>query len=178
MKKVVFGVIALALLALVVVVVNRFFLNKEEVVPTPTDVFGNIIAPSGTPASSGTKTITTASGTSVTVPDFTKGRTPLESDSDTYYDLVHEGPLFGDEGDTFGVQYQEGNSFFLVSLLTEPLGSARTEAETFLMKKLNLSQGQLCQLNYTVVVTSDVNSIYSEKGNLGFSFCPGAVKLP
>jgi len=142
------------------------------------DPFGGIVATSTPTPVAGMITIKNADGTTVAVPDFTRGRTPLESNSDTYYDLVHEGPLFGDENYTFSVQYQSSNSHFLVSILKEPLGSSRTEAETFLRSTLVLPNDALCRLNLSVIVTTDVHPVYADKGDLGLSFCPGAVPLP
>src|SRR3989344_7166744 len=148
----------------------RFLINRtpEPQVPIE-DPFGGIIATSTPMQSTGMITIKNADGTTITVPNFTKGRTPLESNTDTYYDLVHEGPLFGDEDYAFSVQYQSSNSHFLVSILKEPLGSSRTEVEAFLRNTLLLSNNALCLLNLSVIVTTDINPIYADKGDLGLS---------
>lgn len=127
----------------------------------------------------GTMAITDAYGASVSVPAFTTGRTPIQgSDGSNYYDLVHQGPVYGNENETFAVQYGEKNSDFTVLLLTEPLSAARADAENFLRATLKLPDAELCKLKITVGVTASTNSIYSRYDNLGLSFCPGAIRLP
>ena len=79
-------------------------------------------------------------------------------------------------GDYYVVSRQSAKAF-IIGLLNEPLGNSRQEAEQFLMGTLGISENQMCNLNYYVLATSDVNSVYAGK-NLGFSFCPGAIPLP
>jgi hypothetical protein len=138
---------------------------------------------SGTPVGGGTATtssltIQDTSGASVTVPDFTASHTPIEEGSQTYYDLSHSGPVYGDEKDQFDILYGENNSYFLITLLAEPLGDTRLSAQAALASMLNLSDSELCKLNITVGVPYSVNSVYSTYSNLGLSFCSGSTELP
>jgi hypothetical protein len=81
-------------------------------------------------------------------------------------------------GDTpYIITYIAETDYFLVTLAQEPLGSTRRSAEQYLMKVLQLSQEQMCALNYSVSTLNSINDQYSGM-NIGFSFCSGAVKLP
>ncbi len=77
----------------------------------------------------------------------------------------------------YHIVYFSQDQSFIISLISEPIGQARIDAEEFLLKTLGLNQQQLCKLKYNVLTTSSVNSEYAGE-NLGFSFCPGAVALP
>lgn len=77
----------------------------------------------------------------------------------------------------FNIFYDKGTDFFSVGLITEPLSTARLNAEAFLEKALGISAQQLCALKYYVGTASRVNSFYDDR-NLGFSVCPGATALP
>lgn len=81
----------------------------------------------------------------------------------------------GDE--RFTIEYISSTHYFLVELLVEPLGQTRTDAENYLRQTLGLTKEQMCSLSYSVGVPNSVSSTYTGT-NLGFSFCPGAVKLP
>jgi len=76
----------------------------------------------------------------------------------------------------YTVSYNSAQQSFLITL-AEPIGQARLSMEAFMIKTLGLTEQQLCNINYLVSVTRYVNTQYAGK-NLGFSFCPGAVKLP
>lgn len=77
----------------------------------------------------------------------------------------------------FNILYSEDNQSFTIALLDEPLGRVRNQAEQYLIKVLGLTESQMCHLHYYLGTTSYVNPTYGGE-NLGFSFCPGAVKLP
>jgi hypothetical protein len=77
----------------------------------------------------------------------------------------------------YTITYNEKTQFFNIALLEEPIGSARQAAEQYLIQHLGVSQSQLCQLQYQVSTPAYVNGQYAGT-SLGFSFCPGAVKLP
>lgn len=77
----------------------------------------------------------------------------------------------------FSISYNEKTHFFNIILLKEPLGAVRLLAEQFLAERLGLTGQQACSLNYFVGTPYWVNQSYDDK-NLGFSFCPGATKLP
>ena len=110
--------------------------------------------------------------------DPTTTRYPL--DSDFYY--LNGSAAGGASGAAtpaapFSIGYIRSTQYFNVTLLQEPIGPVRTEMEQYLMGKLGLTQSQMCQLNYSVGVPNFVNTQFSGM-NLGFSFCPGATKLP
>lgn len=75
------------------------------------------------------------------------------------------------------IEYISQTQYFNIALLREPIGTARDDMEQYLMSRLGISPEQLCRLNYMVSTPDRVNSQFSGK-NLGFSFCPGATKLP
>ena len=77
----------------------------------------------------------------------------------------------------YDILFNVSDNTFTISLLAEPLGSARISAEQYLMHVLNVSKDDMCNLRYVVSTTSYVNPTYGGT-NLGFSFCPNAVKLP
>ena len=74
------------------------------------------------------------------------------------------------------IEYISTTQYFNISLLHEPLGQIRQQAEQYLMAHTGLTQNQMCQIKYMVSVPSSVNQVYAGT-NLGFSFCPGAVQL-
>ncbi|TXC64696.1 hypothetical protein [Sphingosinicella ginsenosidimutans] len=135
-------------------------------------------APRAAPTGHAHISIVGRDGSRIVVNDFMSGRQPLSAPGDTYYDLVHSGPVFGNENDSFGVQYQASSSYFLVSLLAEPLGRSRSRAEAFLRNTLGLTNAQLCRLNLQVHVISGINRRYSALGDLKLGVCPGAARLP
>lgn len=77
----------------------------------------------------------------------------------------------------YTITYISETQYFNVALLQEPIGIIRKEAQQYFMARLGISQDQMCRLNYMVSVPNRVNSQFSGR-NLGFSFCPGATKLP
>ncbi|MBA3789496.1 hypothetical protein H0X32_03880 [Patescibacteria group bacterium] len=77
----------------------------------------------------------------------------------------------------FNIGFDSKAQAFTIALLKEPIGNARHEAEQFLISRLGIPAEELCSLNYYVGTTYFVNESY-DSGNLGFSFCPGATKLP
>lgn len=83
----------------------------------------------------------------------------------------------GAPSDEYHIVYFSEDKSFIISLVAEPIGQARRDAEQFLMQTLGLTQQQMCALKYEVLTTSSVNGQFAGD-NLGFSFCPGATKLP
>lgn len=75
------------------------------------------------------------------------------------------------------ITYTAETKYFNITLTQEPIGQARKNAEAYLMETLSLTEDQMCGLDYTVYTPTTVNNQYAGT-NLGFSFCPGAVKLP
>lgn len=96
-----------------------------------------------------------------------------DSDNTGYYNLGYQ----PNEAAPYRISYISETTFFNIALLQEPIGQTRLQAETFLSNILGLSKEEMCGLNYSISVPNSVSSNYSGM-NLGFSFCPGAVKLP
>jgi len=86
-------------------------------------------------------------------------------------------PTAGGEAPYSIVFFSEEGSV-VIGLTREPLGEARRRAEEYLMETLGIGEEEMCVLNYYIGTTVHVNETYGSMGNLGFSFCPGAVKLP
>lgn len=95
-----------------------------------------------------------------------------------YYYLRYQ--TFGDDAvqePPYLIAYIAETQYFNIVLRTEPIGEVRKAVEDFLLQRLELTEDEMCRLNYTVAVPAFVNSEFSGT-NLGFSFCPGAVPLP
>ena len=74
------------------------------------------------------------------------------------------------------IGYDDKEKFFTVTLLTEPLKDARTQAEAYLKDFLRISESDMCKLKYSVGTPISVNEKYAGY-DLRFSFCPGSVSL-
>jgi len=120
---------------------------------------------------SDTVTLRLANGSSVQVPQFLS-----EEQSETASEENGLDVSFG-ESELYQILYFPEESYFLVSILDEPLKDARFAAEAELRAKLKLQDPALCALTLDVFVASDVSEIYSGR-DLGLSFCSGAVQLP
>ena len=127
--------------------------------------------------------IRTNDGSTLVASDFLK-------DAIVSRDPYNEGSYFIGQHQTLGtvstqrstqlayeIVYDLHNDFFTIALLEEPIGEARQSAEQFLQTVLAIPPDQLCRLKYSLAVPNRVNAMYSSI-NLGFSFCPGATKLP
>ncbi len=142
---------------------------------TPSNPFGNAVLPGS--QSTGTQTqVQTTKGIALNVPDFRKGHEPEVLPNGTYYAIY--GPEYSPDGFAFTVSYSEPGSEFLITLIQEPIGAARLEAERYLRGMLMLTDEELCSLKIAVTVIPEINETYSAYENLGLSFCPRAVKLP
>lgn len=75
------------------------------------------------------------------------------------------------------ITYTAKTKYFNIVLTQEPIGEVRQNAEKYLMQILSLTEDQMCRLDYSVYTPTTVNDQYAGT-NLGFSFCPNAVKLP
>lgn len=148
--------------------------GETQTIPA-SDPFGSITVP-GSVGGGSTMTLVSTEGNPITVPDFTKGKQPIEFAGQSYYFLY--GPEYSTEGFAFSVQYHTTDSSFLVELLAEPLGESREKAGEYLSELLTLSAENLCQINARVVVGDGVNQQFSGSPNLGLAGCAGSVELP
>lgn len=175
------GLIILGILALAFVVLSY----TRNVSPLPTDEETPLfpVPHEEVPGTGATRTIQ-ADGESLVVPDFTEGAPVVQIGSDpadVQYDLTpypeyQEGMIYPTHD--FDIQFNERDSQFIVSLMTEPLGAARQAAEQRLRALLNVSDETLCTLNVVVGVPHGVHPQLATYQNLGLSFCPGALPLP
>jgi hypothetical protein len=128
-------------------------------------------------------TLKALDGTILMVRDFLRASTTGEYPNVGYYYLGYHTASAGvvdataTDNPPYLISYISATQYFNIALLQEPLGAIRSDAEQFLMTDLGISQDEMCRINYMVSVPDRVNSLYAGK-NLGFSFCPGAVKLP
>ncbi len=179
--------LVLALILLAVLWIRSQAVTESEI---PLGSSGSVF-PTGTSVGDSaelvpTKTIATLEDGTIAVKDFI-------SNGETIPDVVNPGSfvLAGDLGyclydgtcpqaaDTpsFNIRYEEKTQAFTVTLLAEPLGTTRLAAESFLIDRLGIEARDLCRIRYYLGVPNSVNSVYTGD-NLGFSFCPGATKLP
>ena len=81
-----------------------------------------------------------------------------------------------DPSPNYVILYSENSQFFNITLLSEPLSYARSEAETYLKSVLKIPDSEMCKLQYSLAVPDAVNQKYSGI-DLKFSFCPGSTAL-
>jgi hypothetical protein len=91
-----------------------------------------------------------------------------------YYLGTSDISQLGDQA--FTIQYIAQTGHFTLSLLREPLGPVRIQAENALVARLGLPKEQLCGLKYTVAVPGFVSAAASDI-DYRFSFCPDAIPL-
>jgi hypothetical protein len=127
-----------------------------------------------------------AGGTGVVATDFIHNRVTLKDEANPggYLLAGNFGYCYPDIGRCqagpevpYSVYFDTVYQTFTITLIREPIGQARLDAEAFLERTLGLRKDQLCALNYSVNVTRYVNEQFTGR-NLGFSFCPGAAVLP
>ena len=110
------------------------------------------------------------------VEDFSATAVPDQNDKNTSY-LAGENVQGVIAGTPYVIEFVDSDQSFTVALMREPLSATRRQAESDLMQKLGITTQEMCGLRYVVLVSFDVNEGYAGR-NLGFSFCPGAVRLP
>lgn len=173
---IIFGI--LTVLLLVVLIFFTLSKNSEAPVnqgnnfPTTTPV---VPAPTAT-----TLMLSLSSGGTVPVKNFLRDtETVTDATNKGYYYLGNHIPQ-----DTstpppnlpYVIEYIESTQYFNISLLREPLADSRIQAEQYMLEHLGISKENMCKLKYTVSVPNFVNTTLAG-GSLGFSFCPGAIKL-
>lgn len=126
------------------------------------------------------------SGESMSVNDFVhNGETAADPQNvGTYYLAGSIGYCLEDgtcpsgaKTESFSITYTESDHSFTVSLLSEPLKTARVDAEAFLASRLGVEKKALCTINVYVGTPAFVNATFAGT-NLGFPSCAGAVLLP
>lgn len=154
---------------------------------TPTGIGGNsstIVNTGGTqtptdgsaPGQANTTSISGQGGGAMTVNDF-KHDPETKADPNNAGQYYLAGGLAPAAGVTpYSIFFVDANQSFNITLLQEPIGDIRAQAESELVRRLGISKEQACLLNYYVGVPAGVNEIYAGR-NLGFSFCPGATQL-
>lgn len=179
-----------------IIVVGLFILAYQltsPVVPAPSAMSTSTAPSAVVPASPvGQNTIgtpdqgTTAGGISTGVTqviDFMKDPATVKDSSNTgyYYLGYHTSQGVDDTTATdnppYLITYISATKYFNITILQEPIGPVREEAQQYLLAHLGIGEQQMCQLNYMVSVPDRVNSQFSGI-HLGFSFCPGATLLP
>ena len=124
-----------------------------------------------------------SNGTSIATRDFLRDPATVGDPANPgyYYLGYHQSMDPADATATadppYVIGYVATTHHFNIGLYREPIGQVRKEAEQYFLKALGISQEAACVLKYMVSVPEDVNVVYASQ-NLGFSFCPGAVKLP
>jgi hypothetical protein len=185
-KKLIF-IIVIVVVLIIGLIVGAFSSTSHPAQTTPSSVvtFPVSNTPLPNPSSSSKITVTAQDGSAVPVTDFIhNGQTISDPENKGNYLLA--GSLgyclpnmkcTAAPSTDFNILYDDNAKSFTIGLLKEPLSKSRTEAEQFLQNQLGITQQQMCNLNYYLGTTYQVNETY-DSSNLGFSFCPGAVKLP
>jgi len=188
----------IVIIVLAVVVWFFFFAAKQPSTTGTSAPSGSMQSPVTTPlgGSSATSTATAGSGgatlaiptamgtietkdfinNGVTIPDVANPGSYLLA-GDLGYCLTNPPACRAGSTTGFNIFYDRTSQSFGIALLVEPIGETRHAAEQFLLQTLGVTESQLCALNYYVGTTAQVNALYDDR-NLGFSFCPGATKLP
>ncbi|MBI4086538.1 hypothetical protein HY416_00970 [Candidatus Kaiserbacteria bacterium] len=185
MKKAIIIIGIVILVVLIVVLATTFWGDKDPQVPDqPVSLpvpDGPVLPPVSTPSMQ----IKGSNGSQIIVKDFiSNGETIQDTVNPTHYILAGSlGYCLGDGScpsgakvSGFSIDYDRPHDLFNITL-EEPLRNNRLAAERFLMERLGIDTMALCTLNYSIGATTYVNQFY-EGQNLGFSSCPGSVKLP
>lgn len=185
MKRIVLIIVIVLILAAVLAVLGYYILRPDAPVAGPNNPSFPSAGGQGGVLTQ-TMTVMTRSGESVAVQDFIhNGVTERDTVNPNQYYLAGKNALCeleadcysGAPSDAFDIVYFVDEDAFAIGLTAEPLGEARKSAEQFLLKTLGISQEALCALDYFVTTDVEVSEQYAG-ADLGFSFCPDAVKLP
>lgn len=176
MKKILLA-IAVVLCLLMVLGFAYVFISKKNNAPGTSGAVtlpGSDTTLPSTDGNSPRFSIKGANGKELLVQNFlARADTKEDPDNNGYYILGYQ----PNQSAPYLISYIAGTTFFNIALLQEPIGSSRLKVEAYLTEILGLSRDELCSLNYSVSVPNSVSSNYSGM-NLGFSSCPGSIKLP
>lgn len=76
----------------------------------------------------------------------------------------------------YSIVYFEDKTTFVITIYKQPLSDTRLVAERDLLKKLNLSEKEACNLNVDLGTIASVDENLSGK-NFGLSFCPNGASF-
>ncbi len=116
--------------------------------------------------------VTTFNGGKIQTKDFLNDPETRKDPINTGY--YYLGPYDGSL--PYSIEYIASSQYFNISLLQQPIGPARVDAEKYLMDHLGISAQQMCTLKYSVSVPVSVDQKHAGV-DLGFSFCPTAIPL-
>lgn len=189
MRTLIISIAALILVLLIGGGIWYFSLEKEASpsagAPPTAFPIGNEL-PDGQEGQRQERAVTLADGSTTVVYDFTaNGITVPDPVNPGSYVLAGELGYCLEDGscpnagsiNDFSIVFSEADQAFTVTLLAEPVGATRLAAEQYLLTQLGLPKEQACALRYHIGVPYWVNESFTGR-NLGFSFCPGAIKLP
>lgn len=178
MKKLVFTIIAIVILASVFFVYkNSDGENQELSVQQPTSFPGEQSVTPFTDQSDGIRLKTTSG--SISVRDFLNdSRTSADPVNQGHFQLGYyiDPQVETESSPPYYIEYVADAQYFTIALLQDPIKDSRTQAEQFLLEYLGINQEQLCSLNYMVSAPVRVSSLLAGQ-SLGFSFCPGSISL-
>lgn len=177
MKKIL--LVLIPLVVIVTIAILFLVLRASDVQPPPETPPSQFPSIPNDPALGNAKTLSLNGGGTIVVRDF------LES-SATTADPVNPGHYFiGNYVDPtredaavprYVIEFIDSTGYFSISLLQEPIGEVRQDAERFLQQQLNLPHEDMCRLKYMISVPNRINQSYAGY-DLRFSFCPGAIPL-
>ncbi len=130
-------------------------------------VFRQISAPGGGQTASSTPQISipTANG-QIQISDITQH--PVEQVTDTV--------VFA-RTNQYEIAYFPNEQSFTITISAEPVEQARQAAEQAFLDKLQITEGQACQLNVTLAVLGGIDENLAGK-NYGLSFCSNGISFP
>jgi hypothetical protein len=179
MKKLLITVLLIGIVAVLGAAAWWYVGDRTGTLQPPVDPIEFPIAgPNGGGTTRSSLSLPTQQGTIVVNDFLTSAETYEDPVNPGYYYLGNRPSDIGTpDPASYHILFIKETAYFNVVLLREPIGAARISAEQYLMQALGISPAQLCDLIYTVNVPNEVNGHYTGM-NLGFSSCPGAVKLP
>jgi hypothetical protein len=173
---------------LILILVAALLLKKTpdgENVDTHTQDETSISFPMGEPVSiprdSPTLTLTDNTNEPIVTRNFMRESFTVEDPANPGYYFIEDRESSTSVGEDrqppFVIGFMPSTSYFNVVLLKKPLSISRANAENFLTKALDLTQTELCELNYTVSVPYNIDNTYTGQV-FTFSTCPGSIELP
>ena len=164
-----------ALLLVVALLALRVHHEHIAIVPNSTPAKGS----AQVPVSAGhTFMLRMKDGSLLPVRDFLKNADVIADTRNpgVYYlgNVMSENPH--DTAPRYIISYEHSIQFFKIVLLQDPLGDVRRDAETYLKQTLDISDADLCNLNYVVVTPASVSQVFSSL-DLKWSMCGDSVTL-